>query len=78
MVSLQKDTEQTRNNTLKIFDFEQLKMGANDLDWDPMPKKLCDGSKEIDWHNDKLPDKNLKYCMFDFANHVAKCSRLSA
>ena len=63
---------------MNIFDFEQLKKITNDLDWDTMPRKLCDGSKEIDLHNDKFPDENLKYRIFEFANHIVRYSRLSA
>jgi hypothetical protein len=53
-------------------------MVANDLDWDATPRKSRDNIREIYLHNDKLLDKNLKYRIFDFANCVAKYSRLSA
>jgi hypothetical protein len=61
---------------VKRFDFKQLKKVANDLNWDAIPRKLRDNSKEIYLHIDKLPDKNLKYSIFKFATHMAKYSRL--
>ena len=71
------DIARTRDETADIFNFVELKRVASSLDWNSETRRTRDGSKIIALHNRSLPDENLKYRIFDFANHVTRYSKLS-
>ena len=54
LATLQEDIVQTQEETSNIFDFQQLKKVANDLDWNATPRKSRDDSREIELHEKKV------------------------
>ena len=77
LATLQAEVQQSRIETSNIFDFNQLKRISESLDWNTTSRRTRDDSEDIELHDRRLPDENLKYRIFDFANHVTKYSRLS-
>ena len=77
LATLQAEVQQSRIETSNIFDFNQLKRISESLDFNATSRRTRDDSGDIELHDRRLPDENLKYRIFGFANHVTKYSRLS-
>ena len=73
---LQQDIAETCNETSIIFNLSDLRCITNSLDFNTSERMSCNGSKHISLHNKHMPDKNIRYQMFDFASRVTKYSRL--
>jgi len=59
-----------------VFNFADFRRILSRLDWPFSTRMSGDGTREISVHNGVLPDENLKYRIFDFANSVCRYWRL--
>ena len=74
---LQQDIVETRNKTSNIFNLPDLKRVVDNLDFNTSERMSRDGSKKISIHNKRMPNKNTRYRIFDFASRVTTYSNLS-
>ena len=74
---LQQDIVETRNETSNIFNFPDLKYIANSLDFNTSKQISRNGNKQVSLHKKRMPEKNIRYRIFDFAFLVTKYSKSS-
>ena len=76
LAAVQDGVAETRSLTENIFNYTELKRVSESLDWSALSRLLRNGKRTLEVHNKTLPDENLQYRVFDFANRVVKYSNL--